>query len=83
MTRLLPNKYHFSKAKVQVVNLKREYTDFDLINETFVFLRGFTTLVYSNSFDPESKDAYSPSLRVHHGQFKYAGFNHYVLQASK
>ena len=83
VTRLLPNKYHFSKAKVQVVNLKREYTDFALVNETFVFMRGFTTLVYSNCFDPESKDAYSPSLRVHHGQFKYAGFNHYVLQASK
>ena len=83
VTRLLPNKYHFSKAKMQVVNLKREYTDFALVNETFVFMRGFTTLVYSNSFDPESKNAYSPSLRVHHGQFKYAGFNHYVLQASK
>jgi len=82
VTKILPDRKSFSKAKVQKVDLKREYSDMAIVNGTFVFMRGFTTLVFSNSFNPESKSAYSPSLRVHHGRFKFAGFDHFVLYAS-
>lgn len=69
--------------KVKTISLKREYTDMAILNGTFAFLRGYSTLVFSDKWNPESQKATISPLKFRHGKFTSAGFDHFVLIASE
>ena len=74
---------NFSKPKVQEIILKREYSDMAIANSTFLFVRGFSTLISSPTFNPEDPNAIELKSGFSHGAFKYAGFDHYVLRLTE
>lgn len=69
--------------KVEHIDLKREYSDMAVINGTFAFIRGYSTIVFSDTWNPESALSTISSTRFHHGKFLPAGFNHFILMASE
>lgn len=79
MYKLTHQRLNFSSFTIQETKLQREYSSFAIVNGTFVFVRGYGTLVMSPSWNPEDHSARTYPLTFNHGMLKYAGFNNYVL----
>lgn len=77
--RVQPEANDFSKYKIDHFNLSREYSDMAIANQTFLFVRGYSSLISSPTFNPEDTGAIEIRTGFHHGKFYYAGFDHYVL----
>lgn len=79
---VMPDPKDFNKGKVKVHRLKREYTDMSIVNGSFVFIRGFSTLVFSHSCNPEAPGSFIYPETFHHAVFSHVGFDHFMLKAS-
>lgn len=81
---LTPNA-SFSDYTLEEKVLEREYTDMIRIggSDHFAFIRGYSELVFSKSWDPDAADSQLLPQKFSHGAFIFSGYNHYLLQSSK
>lgn len=52
-------------------------------SDSFAFIRGFSELVFSKSWNPEVSDSQLLPRKFSHGSFTFAGYNHYLLECSQ
>lgn len=82
VTRISFEQDDFNKFRLEHKKMQREFNDMAFIEGNFVFVRGYANLIVAKDWWPESPDAYLQPRAFHHGRFKSAGFNHFVLARS-
>ena len=82
LTKISPSNSDFSKYSKEEITLKREYSDMALIGNVFIFIRGFSKMILSGSFNPEGSKAVVRPETYHHAKFHYSGFNKFIFSAS-
>lgn len=83
VTRVVPDPRNFSKFAIEEKTLQREFTDMAVVQDTFVFIRGYSSLVVAATWAPEDAHSYTHPDLFHHGKFLYAGFDHFILSRTQ
>ena len=79
---ITPDSTNFSKHTIEEIKFNREYSSFAIVNGTFTFIRGYSTLVISPSSNPEDPRAVVYPQTFSHGVLKYSGFSNFVLSST-
>ena len=83
VTKVTPDPQNFSKFVLEEKMLQREFTDMAVVQDTFVFIRGYSSLVLSSTWTPEDPHSFSHPDLFHHGRFLYAGFDNFILSRTQ
>ena len=83
VTRVTPVFENFPKFVLEEKNLTREYTDMAVVNGSFAFIRGYSSLLCSSSFSPEGNTSFVLHDKFHHGKFIYAGFDKFIISMTE